>query len=185
MEDAATAEISRSQVWQWVHNGVVLDTGRTRDRRAGARHRRRGSWRAIAAEIGSEAFAASRYELARSVFEEVALADDFADFLTLPAYEAALRGGPAAPVGVDAAIAWPLVSLYEEVLPSYGISYAIKSLSSREWVRAVRSTATTRTDALSAPSSPRSTTCSPRPTTSWPRCTPAIPGPVSRSTPST
>ena len=90
MEDAATAEISRSQVWQWVHNGVVLDTGRTVTAEL-VREIADEELRGIAAEIGEEAFAASRFELARQVFEEVALADDFADFLTLPAYEAALE----------------------------------------------------------------------------------------------
>jgi malate synthase len=90
MEDAATAEISRSQVWQWVHNGVVLDTGRTVTPEL-VREIADEALASIAAEIGSEAFAASRYELARRVFEEVALADDFADFLTLPAYRAALE----------------------------------------------------------------------------------------------
>ena len=44
----------------------------------------------IAAEIGETAYAASQFELARRVFEQVALADDFADFLTLPAYAAAV-----------------------------------------------------------------------------------------------
>jgi len=43
----------------------------------------------IAAEMGDEAFALSRYPLARTVFEQVALADEFADFLTQPAYAAA------------------------------------------------------------------------------------------------
>ena len=42
----------------------------------------------ITAEIGENAYAASQFELARQVFEQVALADDFADFLTLPAYAA-------------------------------------------------------------------------------------------------
>ena len=88
MEDAATAEISRSQVWQWVHNGVTLDTGRTVTAdlvRAIADE----ELSAIAAELGDTAFVASRYRLARNIFEQVALADEFADFLTLPAYSAA------------------------------------------------------------------------------------------------
>ena len=88
MEDAATAEISRSQVWQWVHNGVTLDTGATvtPDLVRGIADEELAS---IAAEMGDEAFALSRYPLARTVFEQVALADEFADFLTLPAYAAA------------------------------------------------------------------------------------------------
>ena len=86
MEDAATAEISRSQIWQWVHNDVVLDDGQTvtpeRVRRVTDE-----VVAAIRAELGDEAFAASRYARARELFERVALDDDFVDFLTLPAYE--------------------------------------------------------------------------------------------------
>lgn len=89
MEDAATAEISRSQVWQWVHNQTPLDNGEpvTADlvRAIAAEQLAQ-----IAVEIGETAYAASRFELARRVFEQVALAVDFADFLTLPAYTAAI-----------------------------------------------------------------------------------------------
>ena len=87
MEDAATAEISRSQVWQWVHHGVQLDTGLTVTAELVCRIADE-ELAAIAAELGSQTYAASQYPLARSVFEQVALADDFADFLTLPAYAA-------------------------------------------------------------------------------------------------
>jgi malate synthase len=86
MEDAATAEISRSQVWQWIHNEVRLDTGevvtpelvhRIEDEELAA----------IRAARGEQAWAASRFDDARKLFERVALAEDFADFLTVPAYE--------------------------------------------------------------------------------------------------
>ncbi|MEV4144166.1 malate synthase A [Amycolatopsis sp. NPDC049691] len=81
MEDAATAEISRSQVWQWVKNGTALDTGDV-----------------VTAELVRGVLADVRGELAREIaadllvpaielFEQVALADEFPDFLTLPAYE--------------------------------------------------------------------------------------------------
>ncbi|MDQ1665532.1 MAG: malate synthase, partial [Actinomycetota bacterium] len=87
MEDAATAEISRSQIWQQVHNDVTLsDTGEkvTADvvRRVADEEVDK-----IRAEIGADAYDAGRWKEARDIFEEVALADDFADFLTLPAYE--------------------------------------------------------------------------------------------------
>jgi malate synthase len=89
MEDAATAEISRSQVWQWVHNGTLLDSGEpvTADlvRSVAAEQLAR-----IAEEVGETAYQAGHFDLARRVFEQVALDDDFADFLTLPAYAAAL-----------------------------------------------------------------------------------------------
>lgn len=86
MEDAATAEISRAQIWQWTrHRATTVEgkevtpalvekiadeeTGRLRD------------------ELGDEAFVAGRFPEARELFERVALADDFPEFLTLPAYE--------------------------------------------------------------------------------------------------
>ncbi|HEX3785727.1 MAG TPA: malate synthase A [Pseudonocardiaceae bacterium] len=80
MEDAATAEISRSQLWQWVHNGVVLDDGQVvtvdlvRDVLAQTKV-------ALAEEIPD------RLDEACELFESVALNDQFVDFLTLPAYE--------------------------------------------------------------------------------------------------
>ena len=85
MEDAATAEIARSQVWQWLHNDVTLDDGPqvTRDlveRIIGE------ELAAIRASAGA-AFDAARYEQAATLFTEVGLADDYAEFLTIPAYE--------------------------------------------------------------------------------------------------
>jgi malate synthase len=66
MEDVATAEISRSQVWQWVHAGhFTADDVR----------------KVMAEEIGDEAAEA------REVFEQVALSDEFVEFLTLAAYD--------------------------------------------------------------------------------------------------
>jgi malate synthase len=86
MEDAATAEISRSQVWQWVHNDVQLDTGETVTPEL-VRRVVDEELAAIRAELGDEAFEAGRFDAARELFEQVALADDFVEFLTLPAYE--------------------------------------------------------------------------------------------------
>jgi malate synthase len=76
MEDVATAEISRSQIWQWVHHGVALDDGRRIDA---------DLVRAIAAE--EMAAMTGDVDKAWSVFEEVALEPGFIEFLTLPAYE--------------------------------------------------------------------------------------------------
>jgi malate synthase len=76
MEDAATAEISRSQIWQWIHNGVKLPSGEP-----------------ITAELVGRledeelAGSSGRYAEARRLFERVALSDDFPDFLTTVAYE--------------------------------------------------------------------------------------------------
>ncbi|MFC5909781.1 malate synthase A [Streptacidiphilus monticola] len=82
MEDAATAEISRSQIWQWVHNGVVLaDTGE----KVGPELVRRLIAEELAALEGE--FPGGRWGDAARLFEQVALADEFPDFLTLPGYE--------------------------------------------------------------------------------------------------
>jgi malate synthase len=74
MEDAATAEISRSQVWQWLHHGRVSadDVRQTTD--------------AVTAALGPG------YEDARALFEQVATGDRYAEFLTIPAYERLLAG---------------------------------------------------------------------------------------------
>ncbi|GAA2246837.1 MULTISPECIES: malate synthase A [Kitasatospora] len=86
MEDAATAEISRSQIWQWIHNGVVLsDTGE----KATAELVRRlvvEELTALRAESGDAAYASGRWAEAAGLFEKLALAEEFVDFLTLPAY---------------------------------------------------------------------------------------------------
>jgi malate synthase len=80
MEDVATAEISRSQIWQWVRHGVVTSDGTPVTE---------SLVRSIAGEVVDEIDGEDRHEVhsARKVFEEVALSDDFVDFLTLPAYE--------------------------------------------------------------------------------------------------
>ena len=86
MEDAATAEISRSQIWQWRRNGVTLDTGETVTTEL-IRRILDEEYAGIRAAVGDDAFAAGRYEQARDIFSELALDDDYVDFLTLPAYD--------------------------------------------------------------------------------------------------
>jgi malate synthase len=87
MEDAATAEISRSQVWQWVQAGIKLDdTGDTVTADL-VRSVADDVMAEIREQVGQEAYDKGRWTDARSVFEQVALAEDFVDFLTLPAYE--------------------------------------------------------------------------------------------------
>ena len=68
MEDAATAEISRSQIWQWVHHGRV-------------------SPERVREVLDEELPEGGRFAEARALFERVALADEFVEFLTLPAYD--------------------------------------------------------------------------------------------------
>jgi malate synthase len=78
MEDAATAEICRSQIWQWIRHGVfsrehvseVLDE----------------TMAAIREEVGEDTWREGRPEETREIFERVALSEDFPDFLTLEAY---------------------------------------------------------------------------------------------------
>ena len=86
MEDAATAEISRSQVWQWLHNDVELSNGETVTRGLVERLIEQ-EMATIKDDVGGDAFAEGRWDDARSTFTEMALAKEYADFLTLPAYE--------------------------------------------------------------------------------------------------
>jgi malate synthase len=86
MEDAATAEISRSQVWQWVHNGVSTAEG-TAITPEWVRQVEDEELEKIRQSVGDDRFTGGRYAEARELFEQVALADDFEEFLTLPAYE--------------------------------------------------------------------------------------------------
>jgi malate synthase len=86
MEDAATAEIARSQVWQWIHNQTETATGEivTEDL---ARKMLDEEYADIRAASGAEEFGANRLADARALFEQVALTDEYVDFLTLPAYD--------------------------------------------------------------------------------------------------
>jgi malate synthase len=87
MEDAATAEISRAQVWQWIHHGATLEDGR---------HVTRELFRQVYAEElahlekdGSAGhYGAENFARAHELFERLSTAPTFEDFLTLPAYEA-------------------------------------------------------------------------------------------------
>ena len=88
MEDSATAEIARAQVWQWVHHGATLDDGR-RVTPELVRELETSELERIRREIGDDEWfhREGRPDLSRGLFEAVALADEFVEFLTLPAYE--------------------------------------------------------------------------------------------------
>jgi malate synthase len=87
MEDAATAEISRSQVWQWVRHGVELDTGEKVTADLVKRYAEE-ELEKVREEVGDDFFyTQGRPKESRGLFEQVALADEYVDFLTLPAYE--------------------------------------------------------------------------------------------------
>jgi malate synthase len=86
MEDAATAEIARSQVWQWIrHHAALMDGARVTP--ALVRTIEEEELARIRREIGVRVFDGGRFEDARRLFEHVALNEQFVEFLTIPAYE--------------------------------------------------------------------------------------------------
>ncbi|MEZ8238818.1 malate synthase A [Vibrio splendidus] len=85
MEDAATAEISRANIWQWIHHGVTLDDGQTFTK--SLFH----SWLyqeldTIKHEAGDSRYTAGRFEETADLFYQLSTAEEFAAFLTLPSY---------------------------------------------------------------------------------------------------
>ena len=90
MEDAATAEISRSQLWQWVRHRATLDDGRTLTPEL---------YRGIAGEelqrirtlVGDDRYEKGKFGLAARIFERLITDHEFTEFLTLPAYQELLR----------------------------------------------------------------------------------------------
>jgi malate synthase len=86
MEDAATAEISRSQIWQWIHHGVQLQEGPTVTREL-VRQILDEETAKIREAVGDEVWRAGRPEETREIFEGVALSSELIEFLTIPAYE--------------------------------------------------------------------------------------------------
>jgi malate synthase len=85
MEDAATAEISRAQVWQWRKHGATLDGGRVVDA-ALIEQVITEELAVVRAQIGERRFDEGHFVRARELFTELVLADELADFLTLRAY---------------------------------------------------------------------------------------------------
>ncbi len=85
MEDAATAEISRSQIWQWVHHGCQLEDGRTVTAEL-VRGLLDEETAKIRAEVGEETWQAGHPDETRAIFEKVALSEPLVEFLTLEAY---------------------------------------------------------------------------------------------------
>jgi len=86
MEDAATAEISRANIWQWIHHSVALDDGQTFTKELFH------TWLyqeldTIKQEVGDARYAAGRFEQTADLFFELSTAEEFATFLTLPSYQ--------------------------------------------------------------------------------------------------
>jgi malate synthase len=86
MEDAATAEISRTQVWQWSRHGARLSDGRAIDAEL-VRKTIPRQLDKIRFLIGAERFDAGKFDVASRLFEQMMTSGDFPDFLTLTAYE--------------------------------------------------------------------------------------------------
>jgi malate synthase len=86
MEDAATAEIARTQVWQWVTRKVTLADGETVTPEL-VRAVEEEELERARADLGDEAFGGYRFDDARRLFEDVALSPELVEFLTLPGYE--------------------------------------------------------------------------------------------------
>jgi malate synthase len=87
MEDAATAEISRAQIWQWIrHPGGRLNDGRKVSKELFQEILQQELGK-IKERFGDENYARRRFDLARELFEKITIEDGFAEFLTLSAYE--------------------------------------------------------------------------------------------------
>jgi len=86
MEDAATCEISRSQVWQWIHQGAKTEEGALIDRNLVNRIAMEELAK-IRETVGDHSFQEGHFAEALGLFQEVALSDQYVEFLTLPAYQ--------------------------------------------------------------------------------------------------
>lgn len=86
MEDAATAEISRTQIWQWLHHRATLDDGRTVNPELYGELFEQ-ELDAIRQEVGDERFNNGHFQRAGELFDKMIREYDFIDFLTLPAYD--------------------------------------------------------------------------------------------------
>lgn len=86
MEDVATAEISRAQIWQWIRHSAKMDDGRTVTRDL-VQQLKAEEMEKIREAYGDEFFNEGRFDDAAELFDRVALSEEFIEFLTLPAYE--------------------------------------------------------------------------------------------------
>ncbi|MGJ8739255.1 MAG: malate synthase A, partial [Zobellia laminariae] len=86
MEDAATAEISRTQIWHWLNKEVVLEDGRKFDN-ALFNTIFDEEMEKILTEVGPSKIKDTQFKRAFDLFRELILADDFEEFLTIPAYK--------------------------------------------------------------------------------------------------
>jgi malate synthase len=90
MEDAATAEISRTQIWQWLKHRAALDDGRTVTRPL-VDELVAEEFVRVREEVGPKRFERGRFDEARSLFVQVATSGELEEFLTIPAYDVLLK----------------------------------------------------------------------------------------------
>ncbi|MDH3323887.1 MAG: malate synthase A, partial [Flavobacteriaceae bacterium] len=86
MEDAATAEISRTQIWQWLHQEVTLEDGRIFNVEMYMRllEEEKSNIKKL---LGDERYNNGKFELATKIFDQLVLSEDFEEFLTQAAYQ--------------------------------------------------------------------------------------------------
>ncbi len=85
MEDAATAEISRTSIWQWIHHQKTLSDGQTVTK-ALFRQMLAEEMQVIQEELGEHRFSSGRFTDAARLMEQITTSDELIDFLTLPGY---------------------------------------------------------------------------------------------------
>ena len=100
MDDAATAEISRTQIWHWLHHGAALEDGRPVTRELVTLLLDQEMER-VASDIGRERFESGRFSQAIDLFLRVATTPELEEFLTLPAYEALCALHDASPINAS------------------------------------------------------------------------------------
>ena len=86
MEDAATAEIGRAQLWQWIKHNAILDDGRTISMELYT-SLLENEMNKLQIQLGDELFTSGKFEMATTLFTDMVQKDEFDEFLTLPAYQ--------------------------------------------------------------------------------------------------
>lgn len=86
MEDAATAEISRTSIWQWIKHGKTLSNGKLITKTLFASFLEEEA-KVVLAEVGSDVWQSQNFDRAKALLLDITTADELTDFLTLPAYQ--------------------------------------------------------------------------------------------------
>ena len=85
MEDAATAEISRSSLWQWVRHGVTMDSGIVASKESFEKMLEE-EYNNVQEEVGQSSLVSGKFLEAKNLLQDLVLSEELTDFLTLPAY---------------------------------------------------------------------------------------------------